>query len=87
VIKGTVCLFNSQAQRKLAQLLVDGKISPKIFEEWNRETVTRKLPDRAGSAEKRMPLSSNKSAVKIKVLRPRQNGTAAVRKSVGTHAT
>ena len=41
--------FKSQAQRrKFAQLLVEGKISPDTFEEWNRETGGRKLPERAG---------------------------------------
>jgi len=40
--------FKSQAQRrKFAQLLVEGKISPDTFEEWNRETGARKLPERA----------------------------------------
>ena len=40
--------FKSQAQRrKFAQLLVEGKISPETFEEWNRETGGRKLPERA----------------------------------------
>ena len=39
--------FKSQAQRrKFAQLLVEGKISNQTFEEWNRETGGRKLPDR-----------------------------------------
>lgn len=38
--------FKSQAQRrKFAQLLVDGKISNETFEEWNRETGRKKLPD------------------------------------------
>jgi len=38
--------FKSQAQRrKFAQLLVEGKISPQTFEEWNRETGGRKLPE------------------------------------------
>lgn len=38
--------FKSQAQRrKFAQLLVEGKISPDTYEEWNRETGGRKLPD------------------------------------------
>jgi hypothetical protein len=42
--------FKSQAQRrKFAQLLVEGKISPETFEEWNRATGNRKLPERAGS--------------------------------------
>ena len=39
--------FKSKAQRrKFAQLLVEGKISDKTFEEWNRETGFRKLPER-----------------------------------------
>ena len=39
--------FKSQAQRrKFAELLVQGKISNQTFEEWNRETGVRKLPER-----------------------------------------
>ena len=39
--------FKSQAQRrKFAQLLVEGKISNKTYEEWNRETGGKKLPER-----------------------------------------
>jgi hypothetical protein len=39
--------FKSQAQRrKFAQLLVEGKISAQTFEEWNRETGQKKLPER-----------------------------------------
>jgi hypothetical protein len=38
--------FKSQAQRrKFAQLLVEGKITDKQFEEWNRETGSKKLPE------------------------------------------
>jgi hypothetical protein len=38
--------FKSQAQRrKFAELLVKGKISPETYEEWNRETGRKKLPD------------------------------------------
>ena len=40
--------FKSQAQRrKFAQLLVEGRISNETFEEWNRETGSKKLPERA----------------------------------------
>jgi len=43
--------FKSQAQRrKFAELLVQGKISPDTFEEWNRETGGRKLPERVKDA-------------------------------------
>jgi hypothetical protein len=51
--------FKSQAQRrKFAQLLVQGKISPATFEEWNRETGSTRLPERVprkttASAKKR----------------------------------
>jgi hypothetical protein len=42
--------FKSQAQRrKFAQLLVEGKISNETFEEWNRETGGKRLPERVGS--------------------------------------
>ena len=39
--------FKSKAQRrKFAELLVEGKIAPDTFEEWNRETGSQKLPER-----------------------------------------
>ena len=40
--------FKSKAQRrKFAELLVEGKISPETYEEWNRETGSKALPERA----------------------------------------
>ena len=46
--------FKSQAQRrKFAQLLVTGKISPETFEEWNRETGGKRLPERVQAKPKR----------------------------------
>ena len=39
--------FKSQAQRrKFAELLVEGKISNQTYEEWNRETGSKRLPER-----------------------------------------
>lgn len=39
--------FKSKAQRrKFAQLLVEGKIKPETFEEWNRETGSKALPEK-----------------------------------------
>jgi hypothetical protein len=47
--------FKSQAQRrKFAELLVKGEISNETFEEWNRETGGRKLPERV---KKKSPAS------------------------------
>ena len=57
--------FKSQAQRrKFAQLLVEGKISPQTFEEWNRETGSRKLPDRVKRKRTRKRPAARKSAAK-----------------------
>ncbi len=50
--------FKSQAQRrKFAALLVQGKISNKTFEEWNRETGGKKLPERV---KKKRPKAQKK---------------------------
>ena len=39
--------FKSKAQRrKFAELLVQGKISDETYEEWNRETGGKELPER-----------------------------------------
>lgn len=55
--------FKSQAQRrKFAELLVKGEITPEQFEEWNRETGSRKLPERV-TPKKKKP-ATKKSAKK-----------------------
>ena len=37
----------SKAQRrKFAQLLVDGKIKPEVYERWNRDAGKKNLPER-----------------------------------------
>lgn len=44
--------IKSQAQRrKFAQLLVEGKISDETYEEWNRETGRKELPERVTPKE------------------------------------
>ena len=46
--------FKSKAQRrKFAELLVTGKISPETYEEWNRETGRKDLPERVNRANKK----------------------------------
>ena len=55
--------FKSQAQRrKFAELLVKGEISPETFEEWNRETGSKTLPERVAAKRK----TTRKRAVKRK---------------------
>lgn len=53
--------FKSQAQRrKFAQLLVEGKISAATFEEWNRETGAKRLPEHVARKRKSVRKSSTK---------------------------
>ena len=54
--------FKSQAQRrKFAELLVKGEISKETYEEWNRETGSKKLPERAKpKAKKKKPTTRAK---------------------------
>ena len=60
--------FKSQAQRrKFAQLLVEGKISPETFEEWNRETGGKVLPERVKKKAKR---TAKKKTSKKKASKP-----------------
>ena len=62
--------FKSEAQRrKFAELLVKGEISKETYEEWNRSTGTKKLPERVtakrGAANgKKRPTSRAKSVRK-----------------------
>jgi hypothetical protein len=53
--------FKSQAQRrKFAQLLVEGKISGQTFEEWNRETGSKTLPERVARPKARRSTAAPK---------------------------
>jgi hypothetical protein len=70
--------FKSQAQRrKFAQLLVEGKISPETFEEWNRETGGTRLPERATNASRAR--KTQKKARKTKTATKRTRVTAKKR--------
>ena len=43
--------FKSKAQRrKFAQLLVEGKITDEQYEEWNRSTGSKELPERVNKS-------------------------------------
>ena len=46
--------FKSKAQRrKFAELLVKGEISPETYEEWNRSTGRKELPERVKPKKKK----------------------------------
>ena len=57
--------FKSKAQRrKFAQLLVEGKISDETYEEWNRETGGRKLPERVAAKKKAKTKAKRRSTAR-----------------------
>ena len=70
--------FKSAAQRrKFAELLVQGKISPETFEEWNRETGGRKLPERVKPARG----TTKKKAAPARAAAKRKTPARSVRKA------
>jgi hypothetical protein len=72
--------FKSQAQRrKFAELLVKGEISKETYEEWNRETGGKKLPERVGS--KRSGASKTKKRPKSKAKTLRKRSSRSTRKT------
>lgn len=55
--------MKSKAQRrKFAQLLVDGKIKPEVYERWNREAGRKELPERV--RDKRRKKTKKKAAAR-----------------------
>lgn len=63
--------FKSQAQRrKFAELLVKGEISAETYEEWNRSTGRKKLPERvkfkSKSKTKKSKAKSSRRATRTK---------------------
>jgi hypothetical protein len=70
--------FKSQAQRrKFAQLLVEGKISNETYEEWNRETGGKTLPERAA---KRPATRGKKTGARKKATAGRKRARKAAAK-------
>jgi hypothetical protein len=75
--------FKSQAQRrKFAQLLVEGKIKPETFEEWNRETGGAKLPERATPKRK----ANKKKATKKRSTKKKATKKKAARKKTSSRS-
>jgi hypothetical protein len=57
--------IKSKAQRrKFAELLVEGKITPETFEEWNRGAGSKELPERLHPERKPKRKAAKKAARK-----------------------
>jgi hypothetical protein len=66
--------FKSKAQRrKFAELLVTGKISDQTYEEWNRSTGRKELPERvtpkSGAKARKKTTARKKSTTRSKTVR------------------
>jgi hypothetical protein len=75
--------FKSQAQRrKFAELLVKGEISNDTFEEWNRETGGKALPERVNQKKKGGKLQRTAKSAKRKTAgaKPKRKTQKAKRK-------
>ena len=71
--------FKSKAQRrKFAELLVKGEISPETFEEWNRETGRKVLPERVG--KKKRPAKKTRVTKKARTTKTKRARKAAKRR-------
>jgi len=59
--------FKSKAQRrKFAELLVEGKITDEQYEEWNRSTGRRVLPERLHPKTKKTSRTAHRTRAKKK---------------------
>ena len=68
--------IKSQAQRrKFAELLVSGKISPEVYERWNRGAGSKELPERVKPKAKSK--SKRKTPAKAK---PKRKTTTRAKK-------
>ena len=62
--------FKSKAQRrKFAQLLVDGKITDAQYEEWNRSTGKKVLPERVHPKKPAKRTTGRKTTAKKRTAR------------------
>jgi hypothetical protein len=80
--------FKSKAQRrKFAQLLVEGKITDEQYEEWNRSTGTKALPERVGKRTTKKAAATKKPTRKKAAARKGSSAKQAKRPARKTAAT
>ena len=73
--------IKSKAQRrKFAELLVEGKITPETFEEWNRGAGSKELPERLHPERKPKRTAAKKKTAKKKVPRKKTARKKVARK-------
>lgn len=77
--------IKSQAQRrKFAELLVNGEITPEVYERWNREAGSKELPERLHPEKKPKRKTAAKRTAKPK---PRKKRATKAKKAGRRSAT
>ena len=77
--------FKSKAQRrKFAELLVNGKITDQTYEEWNRSTGKKELPERVTPKTKTKTRTRTKAKAKTRSNAKAKPRKRAAPKSRGT---
>ena len=77
--RGAMPIKSKAQRRKFAQLLVEGKITPETFEEWNRGGGSRDLPERVNKSKKKKSKAKRKTA-KRKPVSPKRNARRRTKK-------
>jgi len=73
--------FKSKAQRrKFAQLLVEGQITPEVFEEWNRETGGAHLPERVGKKPRKASVPRKRKSTRTAASRKKKVARVGTRR-------
>ncbi len=73
--------FKSKAQRrKFAELLVKGEITPETYEEWNRETGGKELPERVKRGTRRKRKSTTRKTKRSRTTKTRKAKTRKAKK-------
>lgn len=68
--RGAMPIKSKAQRRKFAQLLMEGKITPETFEEWNRGAGSRELPERV---QRKTTKKKRKSTKKTKGTKTRKS--------------
>lgn len=55
-----MAMKSKSQRRKFAQLLVEGKIKPEVYERWNRDAGRKDLPEHVGDKRKKKKATRRK---------------------------
>ena len=78
--RGAMPIKSKAQRRKFAQLLMEGKITPETFEEWNRGAGSRELPERVTPKRKSTKTTKSTKKKKSAIVWPKRNARRRTKK-------